>query len=239
MILSCSFIAFLPFDVFKNNLSIMSSIILADNQDITRVGLVYIIEHLNDNHKVTEVSNKKELIVSLLAEPDSLVIIDYTLFDFESVNDLIIMQNRFERVNWIVFSDELSDDFLRTLLYNTHTFSILLKESSTDEIRTAFKESLKGKRYICNYVSNLLLDNSKKSESQITKQLLTLTEQEILKEMSLGKTTKEIAAKRFASVHTIMTHRKNIFRKLNVNNVHEATKYAMRAGIVDMAEYYI
>ena len=32
---------------------------------------------------------------------------------------------------------------------------------------------------------------------------------------------------------------KNIFRKLGVNNVHEATKYAMRAGIVDLAEYYI
>jgi len=36
-----------------------------------------------------------------------------------------------------------------------------------------------------------------------------------------------------------MTHRKNIFRKIKVNNVHEATKYAMRAGIVNLAEYYI
>ena len=35
-----------------------------------------------------------------------------------------------------------------------------------------------------------------------------------------------------------MTHRKNIFRKLEVNNVHEATKYALRAGIVDVLEYY-
>jgi len=69
--------------------------------------------------------------------------------------------------------------------------------------------------------------------------VLTQTEQEILKDMALGKTTKEIAVKRFVSVHTIMTHRKNIFRKIEVNNVHEATKYAMRAGIVDMAEYYI
>lgn len=217
----------------------MSNIILADNQDVTKLGLTYIIEHLNDNHKVTEVTNKRDLINLLAAEPNSLVIFDYTLFDFESANDLIIMLNRFERVNWIVFSEELSDDFLRTLIYNTQSVSVLLKENTVDEIRTAIKESLKGKRYICNFVSNLLLDSTKKNESQLTKQLLTLTEQEILKEMSLGKTTKEIAAMRFASVHTIMTHRKNIFRKLNVNNVHEATKYAMRAGIVDMAEYYI
>ena len=32
---------------------------------------------------------------------------------------------------------------------------------------------------------------------------------------------------------------KNIFRKLGVNNAHEATKYAMKAGIVDLVEYYI
>ena len=31
----------------------------------------------------------------------------------------------------------------------------------------------------------------------------------------------------------------DIFRKLGVNNVHEATKYAMRAGIIDVAEYCI
>ena len=68
---------------------------------------------------------------------------------------------------------------------------------------------------------------------------LTKTEQEVLKDIALGMTTKEIAAKRFSSFHTVNTHRKNIFRKLGVNNVHEATKYALRAGLVDAAEYYI
>lgn len=36
-----------------------------------------------------------------------------------------------------------------------------------------------------------------------------------------------------------MTHKKNIFRKLEVNNVYEATRYALRAGLVEMMEYYI
>ena len=68
---------------------------------------------------------------------------------------------------------------------------------------------------------------------------LTKTEMEVLRDIALGLTTKEIAEKRFSSFHTVNTHRKNIFRKLNVNNVHEATKYALRAGMVDAAEYYI
>ena len=61
----------------------------------------------------------------------------------------------------------------------------------------------------------------------------------ILKEIATGKTTKEIAADKCLSFHTVNTHRKNIFRKLNVNNVHEAIKVAIRSGLVDIAEYYI
>jgi len=217
----------------------MRNIILADNQDITKAGWYYLLQKYLDISEIIEVSQKSELLSLLKESPNSLVILDYTLFDFESVNELIILQIRFENVDWILFSDELSDDFLRTLLFNTHSFSVLLKDSTKEEIVSAFKETMKGNRFICNHVSNLLLDSTKNSNSQNKKQLLTQTEQEILKEMALGKTTKEIAAKRYVSAHTIMTHRKNIFRKIEVNNVHEATKYAMRAGIVDMAEYYI
>lgn len=68
---------------------------------------------------------------------------------------------------------------------------------------------------------------------------LTPTETEILRDIALGLTTREIAEKRYSSFHTVNTHRKNIFRKIGVNNVHEATRYALRAGLVDSAEYYI
>jgi DNA-binding NarL/FixJ family response regulator len=217
----------------------MRNIILADNQDISNAGWHFLFQNITEEKVIQEVAEKKDLISLLIASPNSLVILDYTLFDFGSVNELLILQARFEKADWILFSDELSDEFLRTLLYNTHSFSVLMKDSSKEEIYSALKEVLKGNRYICNHVSNILLDNSRNLQNQSLKNLLTATEQEILKEIALGKTTKEIASKRHVSVHTIMTHRKNIFRKIEVNNVHEATKYAMRAGIVDMAEYYI
>jgi DNA-binding NarL/FixJ family response regulator len=51
--------------------------------------------------------------------------------------------------------------------------------------------------------------------------------------IALGKSVKEIAEERISSVHTITTHKKNIFRKLEVNNVFEATKYALRSGLID------
>ena len=217
----------------------MRNIIVADNQDISNAGWHYLLNNHIEISEITDVSEKKMLINKLINFPSSMVILDYTLFDFESVNELLILQSRFEQVDWILFSDELSDEFLRTLLYNTRSFSVLMKDSTKEEIGTAIKEAYRGFRYICSHVSNILLDNNKNMQSLNGRQVLTVTEQEILKEMALGKTTKEIAAHRNVSAHTIMTHRKNIFRKIEVNNVHEATKYAIRAGIVDMAEYYI
>ncbi|MDP4240116.1 MAG: response regulator transcription factor [Bacteroidota bacterium] len=217
----------------------MRNIIIADNQDISNAGWHYLLANQADISEIHDVSEKKELLALLIEHPNSLVILDYTLFNFESVNELLILEVRFNEADWILFSDELSDEFLRTLLYNTHSFSVLMKDCTREEIGSAIREALRGYRYICNHVSNLLLDNNKNIQSLNARQILTITEQEILKEMALGKTTKEIAAHRNVSAHTIMTHRKNIFRKIEVNNVHEATKYAMRAGIVDLAEYYI
>ena len=69
--------------------------------------------------------------------------------------------------------------------------------------------------------------------------VLTNTELEIVKAIAQGKTTKEIANERFSSIHTINTHRKNIFRKLKVNTAHDVIKYALRAGLVNPAEFYI
>ena len=54
-----------------------------------------------------------------------------------------------------------------------------------------------------------------------------------------GKTAKEIASLRNSSIHTIITHKKNIFHKLEVNSTYESTKYAIRAGIAEAIEYYI
>ncbi len=117
----------------------MKNIILADNQDISNAGWHYLLQSTVEKVEIQEVTEKKELIPLLINCPNSLVILDYTLFDFESVNELLILQVRFAETDWILFSEELSDEFLRTLLYNTQSFSVLMKDSSRDEIHTAIK----------------------------------------------------------------------------------------------------
>ena len=85
------------------------------------------------------------------------------------------------------------------------------------------------------YLSQRALESiiTQQQEEEKVNKILTQTETEIVKAIAQGKTTKEIAAERFASIHTITTHRKNIFRKLGVNTAHDVIKYALRAGIVN------
>lgn len=212
-------------------------IILYDNQDITRVGVESLIRY-KEGLSIYYVDNKRSLVRELVLHPGAMVILDYSLSDFGSADELLNTGLRFRDVHWLLFSDELTNSFLRQLVFNSNSFSVVLKDSSLDEISTAIASAAIGERFLCNRVTNQLL-SIQKGEKEERDNVLTATEREILKEIALGKTTKEIAAGRNLSFHTIITHRKNIFRKLDVNNIHEATKYAMRAGIIDPAEYII
>ena len=197
--------------------------------------MIYILQGIEGMEwKYTE--DKAELMLALKDNDDTVVVLDYTSFDINDADELLILQQRFSHTRWLLFSEDLSADFVRVLIASSMQFSILLKESTMSEIKEAMKFCIHGNRYICQRMTEVLLAPSHDVEEKIN---LTKTETEILKDIALGMTTKEIAEKRFSSFHTVNTHRKNIFRKLNVNNVHEATKYALRAGLVDTAEYYI
>ena len=136
-----------------------------------------------------------------------------------------------------MFSVDLSTEFVRRAIAVSTRFSVLMKESPLQEIRECIQYAMRRQRYICQRMTEILLTPVVSHSSEDVK--LTPTELEILKDIALGMTTREIAEKRFSSFHTVNTHRKNIFRKIGVNTVHEATRYALRAGLVDAAEYYI
>lgn len=216
----------------------MKDIILFDNQDITRIGMETLINMSKKASSVLSVENKSELVKLLIANPTSAVVLDYTLSDFTSVDELLNLGYRFPQSRWYLFSDELSYDFLHRIVISSELYSIVLKSCDLDEINIGLIHLFRDERFICGRVSNQLLQPQKAVKEDVDKGL-TATEKAILKEIALGRTTKEIAASRNLSFHTVITHRKNIFRKLEVNNVHEAVKYAMRAGLVDLAEYYI
>jgi DNA-binding NarL/FixJ family response regulator len=209
--------------------------ILADNQDISKAGIRYLLKENGFDGDVYEAAAKKDLIKLLSENERSIVVLDYTNFDFSNVEDLLIVASRYCKVSWLLFSEELSLPFLKRISIE-NSFSVLLKNSTEDEILTALEMVQNGKRYICHSIEHHINSQDVKSAE---KPILTSTEQEILRQVAAGMSAKDIAEERSVSIHTITTHKKNIFRKLDVNNVHEASKYAFRSGLVDATDYYI
>ncbi|GHT08099.1 helix-turn-helix transcriptional regulator [Bacteroidia bacterium] len=198
------------------------------------MGIRFLLKEIGFTGLQFEVRDKKELIRLFSDHTDATVVLDYTNFDFNNVEDLLIVGARFSKVNWILFSEELTLPFLKRIILEK-TFSVLLKNSTGNEIRKALFLSRIRERYVCPRIVQFIETSKEKKESEV----LTSTEKEILKLIAVGKSVREIAEDRISSVHTITTHKKNIFRKLEVNNIHEATKYALRSGLIDSMDYYI
>ena len=214
----------------------MGKYILADNQELTRLALISLIKQ--DEENILYVATDKAGLVELLKEhEDAIVLLDFTLFDFADAEQLLIVGERFVLSQWILISDELTPTFIRQVIYSSHQFSIVFKDSPLNEVREALQTVSRHQRYISQRALEVIINQQQVEEERPS--ILTETETEIVRAIAQGKSTKEIAAERFSSVHTITTHRKNIFRKLGVNTAHEVVKYALRAGLVDSSEFYI
>jgi DNA-binding NarL/FixJ family response regulator len=124
------------------------------------------------------------------------------------------------------------------VVYSSHQFSVVFKDGPLNEVREALRSVERHNRYLSQRALETIITQQQEEEDK-SDSILTQTESEIVKAIAQGKTTKEIAAERFSSIHTVTTHRKNIFRKLGINTAHEAVKYALRAGLIDPSEFYI
>jgi len=210
------------------------TLILADNQPITRLGIIELWNKYVPDGQVIPATDRDELLRSLAQYPESIILLDYTLFNFSGIDSMLITGMRFNRARWILFSDDLNESFLRRIVPERH-FSVLLKDDSIEEISQAMLNGIAKKQFLSERIKIILANKKEINE----KNPLTPTEIEVLKSITQGKTNRIVADERNLSVHTIATHRKNIFRKIGVNNVLEASKYAVQIGIVNLTEYNI
>jgi DNA-binding NarL/FixJ family response regulator len=214
----------------------MRNYILADNQELTRFALEGLLLQYEDG-AVYKAYDRSGLIDLLRKYENAVVLLDYTLFDFADEDQLLIVAERFALSQWVLLSDELTSRFLRRVVYSSHQFSVVFKDGPLQEVREALQSASRHNRYISQRALEAIISQQQEEDEQPS--VLTNTETEIVKAIAQGKTTKEIASERFSSIHTITTHRKNIFRKLGVNTAHEVVKYALRAGLIDSSEFYI
>ena len=200
------------------------------------MALISLIKQDEEN-KLYVATDKAGLVELLKEHENATVLLDFTLFDFSDADQLLIVGERFALSQWILISDELTPAFMRRMVYSSHQFSIVFKDGPLNEVREALQTVSRHQRYISQRALEVIINQQLVEEERPS--ILTETETEIVKAIAQGKTTKEIASERFSSIHTITTHRKNIFRKLGINTAHEVIKYALRAGLVDSSDFYI
>ncbi len=117
--------------------------------------------------------------------------------------------------------------------------NLLLKDAPSGEIINATVSAANNRKFYSSEILEMILESIEAKQPDKSGSKLTPSEKEIVKLIAGGFTTKEIAAHRSVSFHTVNTHRKNIFRKLEVSNASELTMKAIKAGWIDNIEYYI
>lgn len=213
-------------------------VLIADSQFLITESLKYILLQSGKFNVSSVVSEKDEIIKILTKESVGVLIIDPFSTDFTDIPDLKTITVNFPFVKIVALVNSITKKELHDLTSIGIT-NIVLKTAARQDIFDVLNSVLTGKKYYSNELFDLVLDPNNKNLTSSESALLTASELEIVRLIAEGFTTKEIAAKKFISFHTVITHRKNIFRKLGVKSVSELIMYGIKAGWITTIEYYI
>ena len=210
----------------------MASVFLVDDHALVRAGFRRILEDSDEFEVVGEAGDATSAIKQILELQPRIVLMDISLPDgsgieatqeiHESHPDcLIVMLSQYDRVHFV-------EDALRA-----GAAGYLLKTADADEFRAGLRSVLDGNRSLSPEVANRLVQGIRSGgNNQDGQARLTRRENEVLKLVAEGLSSKEIAADLNISPRTAETHRANLMNKLNVGSVAELVRLAIREGFV-------
>lgn len=213
-------------------------VLIADSQYLITESLKLILR--NDSRFIVTkvVTEKNDLINTLKLKDCSILIIDPSLTEFEGCTELKEIRSSFPDLKLCVITNNISKKELHEF-NSIGVRNIILKTVGKEEITEALNAVVNGKKYYSNEILDLLFDTDERKNTEEETGQLTNSEIEIVRLIADGLTTKEIAARKFISFHTVISHRKNIFRKLGVTSISELIMYSIKAGWINTIEYHI
>ena len=211
-------------------------IIIADSNDIMRIGLRTVLSNDPSLTIVGEAQNNQELIDQIKAFGASIVLIDFTSqgFDINVISKVLLNDST---VKFVAITPDQSAHTLVDAI-RSGVISYVKKDCELSEILDAVKETKKGNRFFCGQLLETIqranIDVHDIDVDGFTCEAVILTEREteIIKLIAEGLTNIQIADYLFLSAHTINTHRKNIMGKLGVRNTAGIVMYAVKTELV-------
>ena len=187
---------------------------VAETSYIIRKGLVYVLSQLESVSKVVELKEMEDINYQLdILQPDA-VLINPMLLGHSSRQDVRQQLNLDKKIAIIALVYNLIDE----QFYRSYDAIIRINDSGSK-----IEETL----------NNCL---NKDQSSQSDQEELSDREKEILISVVKGMSNKEIADHHNISIHTAITHRRNITRKLKVHSISGLTIYAIINKLVDISE---
>lgn len=211
-------------------------IILADSNELIRLGLRTILNARADISIVGEAKNQDELLSQLKAFGADVVLIDFTAQGF-SIDIVPKALAKYKDLRFVALTEAQHAPILIDALKSGVT-SYVKKDCELSEIIDAVIETAQGKQFFCGQIletiqrANIDVEELHTEEFNCGPVVLSERENEIITLIAEGQTNEQIAEFLFLSKHTVNTHRKNIMAKLGVKNTAGVVMYAVKTGLV-------
>lgn len=209
-------------------------IILADDHVMLRDGIKKIINETKRMQVIGEASDGLELLKLLKHHTADMVILDISMPGLRGIEAAQEIRKSHPHVQTLFLSMYKTKEYLHLAL-SAGAKGYMLKEDTGSELIHAVDAIRKGKTYLSPLILKDLpndLIGICRGNNQLNDDPLTPRERQITKLIAEGKTSKEIAASLYISIHTVNNHRKNIKKKLNIRKNADLVKFAMQQGYI-------
>lgn len=213
-------------------------IVLADDHQMFLDGLHSLLSQMEQVEIMATANNGKQLIEKLRKDPAcDVAVVDMHMEVLDGIETTRQIRKEFPHIRVIGLTMENDPQSIREML-DAGASGYILKNTGKTELETALERVAAGDFYLSQSVGNQLaremLHNRRQKSENKEDGLSSLTEREleVLKMIAGEMTNQEVADKLFISPKTVETHRKNLMRKIGVNNTLGVYKYAVKHKLI-------
>jgi two-component system invasion response regulator UvrY len=210
----------------------MLRILIADDHTVVRKGLRQILLEEFPTAEIIETADAATLFMKVLREDWDVVITDISMPDKSGLEVLQQIRREYPRLPVLILSAHSEDQYaIRALKAGASGY--LCKDSASEELVTAIRRILLGKKYITTSLAEKLAFHfDQEDDNRPPHESLSDREFEVMKFLASGKVVSEIASQLCLSVTTISTYRARILTKMNLKTNYELTRYAMEKNLL-------
>ena len=220
-----------PFRIVTNALRIL----IADDHILIRRGIRALLESHVGWTICAEARNGREAVERAIELKPDIAVLDITMPELNGIDAARRIQKDSPRTNVLMLSVHYSEQIVTQLLEAGIRGYVLKSDSGRDLVR-AVETLAVGKAFFTPLATQEMLirfSGGSSQEPEPTHDRLSSREREILQLVSEGKSTKEVASILNISTKTSETHRANLMRKLEIHNVADLVRYAVRNRIIE------